>query len=108
MPDVILPRPAQTTCDSPSFVSSCEMSTINTCCVRLLRLAVMTSSALPYLAGFSLHTANLSTSGCALMTHKKCSYERALCVWLTRAGFSLHCQPEHFCICIDDPQEVQL
>lgn len=29
-----------------SFVSSSEMSTANTCCEQMLRLAVMTSSAL--------------------------------------------------------------
>jgi len=42
----------------------------------------------PYLAGFSLHTANLSTSASALMTHKKCNYERALCVWLTKRSLA--------------------
>ena len=51
----------------------CEKSAATTCCVQLLRLTVMTSSALPYLAGYSLHTANLSTSASALMTRKNCS-----------------------------------
>ncbi len=44
-------------------------STANT---WLLRLAVMTSSILPYLAGYSLHTADLTTSTPAMMTCKNC------------------------------------
>ena len=63
----------------------CEKSTATTCCVQLLRLTVMT---LPYLAGYSLHTANLSTSASALMTRKNCSIEPALFVWLTNRSLA--------------------
>ena len=88
MPDVFLPGPAQTTCVSPSFMSSSEKSKAKTCCVRLLELAVMATSAVLYLAGFSLHTANLSTPASAFMTRKNGSYERALCVWLTKRSLA--------------------
>ena len=68
-----------------SFVSSSEMSMADTCCVRLARLAAMTSSALPYLAGFSLYTTSLSTYASALMTR---SDELALCVWLIKRSLA--------------------
>ena len=71
--------------DVTSSVSSSQMSRAKTCCVQLLRLAVMTSSALLYLAGYSVHTANLSTSASALMTR---SYELALCVWVIKRSLA--------------------
>ncbi len=61
--------------------------------VRLLKLAVMTSSALPYLAGYSLHTSALPTWA-LLYLHwwpartAGSSYKRALCVWLTKRSFA--------------------
>ena len=82
-PDSLFPFVAVTT-----FVSSSEKLTASTCCVQLLRLTVMTSSALLYLTGHQLHTADLSTSASALMTRMYCSNRLALCAWLTKRSLA--------------------
>ena len=80
MPDMLMYTSADSLSHSmavTSFVSSFDMSTANTCCVQLLRLTVMTPSALPHLAWYSFRTVNVSTSASAVTTPKSCSCDLA-------------------------------